>query len=65
MEVGYLRHVVESFQRIGYDLVNGTQEEWDVLWSHDYPIRKFFSTLKPHQRVGNSEIDLFKFQLIT
>lgn len=56
METGYLKHVIEIFEKLGYKRVNGTDgsEDWDVLWSHDYP----FSTvlkhqLHPHQRVNH------------
>lgn len=54
METGYLRHVIESFQRIGYEMVNGSHSDWDILWSHDYPFNgKFFTSLKPHQKVNH------------
>lgn len=54
LETGYLRHVIETFEKLGYARVNGSEDdEWDVLWSHDYP---FGGTLKhelePHQRVS-------------
>lgn len=33
MEVGYLKHVIEIFERVGYQWVNGSIEpDWDVLW---------------------------------
>lgn len=57
MHVGYLRHVVDIFDRVGYQLVNGSVDSsWNVLWSHDYPFGssgKFFRELKDHQRVNH------------
>ena len=57
MHVGYLRHVVEMFERVGYQLVNGSVDaDWNVLWSHDYPFGsggRFFRELKDHQRVNH------------
>uniref|UniRef100_T1L481 Tubulin--tyrosine ligase-like protein 9 n=1 Tax=Tetranychus urticae TaxID=32264 RepID=T1L481_TETUR len=54
MESGYLRHVIESLDRIGYQRVDGFNQEWDVLWSHDYPFGKeFFTSLRPHQKVNH------------
>lgn len=56
MEVGYLRHVFEIFERVGYQWTNGTVDsDWDILWSHDYPFAnsKFFKELKSHQRVNH------------
>jgi len=57
METGYLRHVFEIFQKLGYLIVNGSNEDWDVLWSHDYPFSRFiFSPLKDHQKVSHSSL---------
>lgn len=55
MEVGYLDHVIDIFDRIGYRRVNGSAgEEWDVLWSHDYPFGHHLQeALKIHQRVNH------------
>lgn len=57
MHHGYLRHVVEIFERVGYQLVNGSVDpNWNVLWSHDYPFGgggKFFRELQDHQRVNH------------
>ena len=53
MESGYLRHVIDAFDRLGYQQVDGSTQDWDVLWSHDYPFGKeFFTSLKPHQKVS-------------
>lgn len=52
---GYLTHVTNVFQRLGYDLAEDG-ESWDVLWSHNYPFRELKQTLvklKPHQRVNH------------
>lgn len=52
---GYLIHVTNVFQRLGYDLAEGG-EAWDVLWSHNYPFRELKTTmvqLKTHQRVNH------------
>jgi hypothetical protein len=52
LETGYLKHVMEIFDRLGYVRVNGTEDEWDVLWSHDYPFSSIIThQLQPHQRV--------------
>ncbi|RWS05853.1 tubulin polyglutamylase TTLL4-like protein, partial [Dinothrombium tinctorium] len=54
MELGYLKHVFEVFERVGYHRVNGSVEDWDVLWAHEYPFTKgFFKTLKAHQKVNH------------
>ncbi|RWS27867.1 tubulin polyglutamylase TTLL4-like protein [Leptotrombidium deliense] len=54
MEAGYLKHVIDVFQRIGFQTVNGSFQEWDILWSHEYPFTKgYFKTLKPHQKVNH------------
>lgn len=45
---------MDAFDKLGYVMVNGTEEEWDILWSHEYPftdtILKY--QLQPHQRVS-------------
>lgn len=55
MEVGYLQHVIDVFKRVGYQVVNGSAgQEWDVLWSHDYPFGHLIThTLQPHQRINH------------
>lgn len=43
---------METFERLGYVRVNGSEEDWDVLWSHDYPFGGLLMhDLEPHQRV--------------
>ena len=52
---GYLTHVTNVFHRLGYDLAED-REDWDVLWSHNYPFRELKQTmvkLKPHQKVNH------------
>ncbi|KAK4326664.1 hypothetical protein Pmani_002823 [Petrolisthes manimaculis] len=52
---GYLTHVTNVFTRLGYDLVD-EKDDWDVLWSHNYPFRELKTTLtqlKSHQRVNH------------
>lgn len=52
---GYLIHVTNVLQRLGYDFAEGG-EDWDVLWSHNYPFRELkqpMLQLKPHQRVNH------------
>ena len=55
LEAGYLVHVFEMFEKLGYQIVNGTEgEAWDVLWSHEYPFTRGIleTDLEPHQRVS-------------
>ena len=35
--------------------MNNSQENWDILWSHDYPFNKDILSvdLAPHQRVNH------------
>lgn len=52
---GYLMHVTNVLHRLGYDLAED-REDWDFLWSHNYPFRELKQTmmkLKPHQRVNH------------
>ncbi|CAG2122440.1 unnamed protein product, partial [Medioppia subpectinata] len=54
IETGYLDHVIEVFDKLGYQIIyNGSDAEWDVLWSHEYPfVRNFLPQLRPYQRVN-------------
>ena len=54
-ETGYLKHVIEIFDKLGYKRVNGSEgEDWDVLWSHEYPFATVIKhQLLPHQRVNH------------
>ncbi|XP_042205513.1 probable tubulin polyglutamylase ttll-15 [Homarus americanus] len=52
---GYLTHVTNVLHRLGYDLAEDG-EDWNVLWSHNYPFRELkqmMTHLKPHQRVNH------------
>ncbi|KAL4238357.1 Tubulin-tyrosine ligase [Mactra antiquata] len=55
MHTGYLDHVRTVFERLGFVVTTG-EEDWDVLWVHDYPfitMSKLMTQLKPHQRVNH------------
>ena len=53
LETGYLKHVIETFEKLGYTRVNGSEEDWDVLWSHEYPFGSvLLHELEPHQKVS-------------
>ncbi|XP_040571969.1 probable tubulin polyglutamylase ttll-15 [Lepeophtheirus salmonis] len=53
---GYLKHVINIFNRAGYLRVNyNSTNSWDVMWSHDYPFKKIkplMKQLKPFQKVN-------------
>ncbi|KAK6186581.1 hypothetical protein SNE40_008595 [Patella caerulea] len=54
-ESGYLKHVYNVFNRIGY-VTGDENSDWEVLWAHDYPfvsLSKHLSDLKPHQKVNH------------
>lgn len=54
MDSGHLRHVFEMLDEYGYRRVNTVEEDWDVMWSHDYPFQKLSTimrNLQPHQKV--------------
>ncbi|OQR76401.1 tubulin polyglutamylase TTLL4-like [Tropilaelaps mercedesae] len=56
LESGYLRHVVDVFQRVGYRVVTRKPPRWDVLWSHEYPFGDLsyeVNNLTPGQRVNH------------
>jgi len=49
----YVRHVTETFQKLGYERVNGSAgEDWDILWSYEGPFGSKGVTVKKHQRVN-------------
>ncbi|XP_060572771.1 probable tubulin polyglutamylase ttll-15 [Ruditapes philippinarum] len=55
LETGYLDHVKAVFERLGFFVTNG-EDDWDVLWVHDYPfinMAKHMTKLKPYQRVNH------------
>ncbi|KAF0296186.1 Tubulin polyglutamylase TTLL7 [Amphibalanus amphitrite] len=54
VDSGYLKHVLNVFERLGYE--RGSEEDFDVLWSHPYPFRIYNDTLiarKSHQKVNH------------
>uniref|UniRef100_A0A0A9XGS6 Tubulin polyglutamylase TTLL5 n=1 Tax=Lygus hesperus TaxID=30085 RepID=A0A0A9XGS6_LYGHE len=56
VDSGHLRHVFDMFKWYGYQRVKKIDEEWDVMWSHDYPFQKLaplMKNLKPHQKVNH------------
>jgi tubulin monoglycylase TTLL15 len=53
LETGYMKHVTEVFERLGFIIGNETSD-WTVLWSHDFPfgvLAQHMNSLKSHQRV--------------
>lgn len=50
-----MKHVANIFDQLGYQRVNGSHEDWDILWSHNYPFTESIITrdLLPHQRVNH------------
>ena len=58
MDSGYLKHVLNVFDRLGY--VRGAEDDFDVLWSHPYPFSIYNSTmlnLRSDQRVGRAFVE--------
>ncbi|KAK0410628.1 hypothetical protein QR680_005241 [Steinernema hermaphroditum] len=61
MKTGYLSHVIEVLDRLGYKIVTGNQSlnsGWDVLWNHEYPfnlkmIKPHIAHLRRHQKVNH------------
>uniref|UniRef100_A0A1I8AM10 Tubulin polyglutamylase TTLL4 n=1 Tax=Steinernema glaseri TaxID=37863 RepID=A0A1I8AM10_9BILA len=61
MKTGYLSHVIEVLDRLGYKIVTGNQTlncGWDVLWNHEYPfnlkmIKPHIAHLRQHQKVNH------------
>ncbi|GJQ66397.1 hypothetical protein Trydic_g4417 [Trypoxylus dichotomus] len=55
IENGYLNNLLLILERVGYESSKSTLD-WDLLWAHDYPFQKLYSTLnnlKPHQKVNH------------
>jgi hypothetical protein len=52
-----LRSIKRVFDRLGYQMVNGSEEDsWDILWSLEFPYDNFpekLKNLKPHQRINH------------
>ncbi|XP_039283068.1 probable tubulin polyglutamylase ttll-15 [Nilaparvata lugens] len=57
VDSGFLKHVFNVFHNFGYKRQElNASEDWDVLWSHDYPFRKLntaMRNLKHHQKVNH------------
>lgn len=55
IDSGYLNNLLVILERLGYQ--NNTDTlDWDLLWAHDYPFRKLYSSLnnlKTHQKVNH------------
>lgn len=54
-DTGYLQQVYVVFKQLGYT-VGDRNDDWTILWSHDYPFKtlmKELAHLKKHQRVNH------------
>uniref|UniRef100_A0A0L8ICW7 Tubulin polyglutamylase ttll-15 n=2 Tax=Octopus bimaculoides TaxID=37653 RepID=A0A0L8ICW7_OCTBM len=55
LESGYLQHVFNVFESLGF-ATNGGENNWDVLWSHEYPfdvLDHVIRRMKPGQKVNH------------
>ncbi|XP_029650724.1 probable tubulin polyglutamylase ttll-15 isoform X2 [Octopus sinensis] len=55
LESGYLKHVFNVFESLGF-ATNGGENNWDVLWSHEYPFEELdhvIRRMKPGQKVNH------------
>lgn len=55
VESGYLNNLFTVLDRLGYEY-NPNNNNWDLLWAHDYPFRTLYdelNNLKLHQRVNH------------
>ncbi|KAL7025814.1 hypothetical protein ACKWTF_013648 [Chironomus riparius] len=53
-----LRSMKRVFDRMGFRMVNGSEEHWDIMWSIEFPFDSFpekitNSTIKPNQRINH------------
>ncbi|BES90610.1 Tubulin-tyrosine ligase family [Nesidiocoris tenuis] len=56
VDSGHLRHVFETLSLYGYQRVETVEDDWHVLWSHDYPFQRIAHVtrnLKPYQKVNH------------
>ncbi|XP_014249476.1 tubulin polyglutamylase TTLL6 [Cimex lectularius] len=56
VDTGHLRHVFDMFKLFGYERRDLNASKWDVMWAHDYPFQKLYSSvknLKPHQKINH------------
>ena len=57
IHTGYLMHVYNVFRRVGYVTTETISNQWDVLWSHEYPfaldeLKEQLHELRPYQKVS-------------
>lgn len=53
---GNLRTIKRVFDRLGYQMTNGSVADWDIMWSIEYPFDHFpekMVNLKPHQWINH------------
>jgi tubulin monoglycylase TTLL15 len=52
----HLQHVIAVFERLGYDTLAKQDDNWDVLWSHEYPfsqLGEIIKQMKPTQKLNH------------
>ncbi|XP_062503753.1 probable tubulin polyglutamylase ttll-15 [Corticium candelabrum] len=52
----HLNHVIAVFERLGYDTSAKKEDNWDVMWSHEYPFGQLgglLSEMKATQKVNH------------
>lgn len=55
IETGYLDHVIDIMHQIGYVYSTTQVDDWELLWSHNYPfidLEHQMKNLKPYQMVN-------------
>ncbi|CAB3981470.1 tubulin polyglutamylase TTLL6-like isoform X1 [Paramuricea clavata] len=54
---GYLNHLIDVLDRVGYTYTTNGDGDWDLLWSHNYPFTDLAITqlqkLKSYQKVNH------------
>lgn len=53
---GYLNNLFTVLDRLGYERNDNNDNNWDLLWAHDYPFRTLYddlNNLRPYQRVNH------------
>ena len=53
---GNLRTMKRVFDRLGYQMVNGSETSWDILWGLEFPYDHYpekLENLQPHQRINH------------
>jgi hypothetical protein len=54
---GYLNHLIDVLDRVGYTYTTHDDGDWELLWSHNYPFTELatqLQKLKPYQKVGGT-----------